>query len=33
MVAAGTSNDEILHARGLAPVWDRSEEFEEEENS
>ncbi|HEY2832916.1 MAG TPA: acetolactate synthase large subunit [Sporichthyaceae bacterium] len=26
MVAAGTSNDEILYARGLAPVWDRSEE-------
>ena len=30
MVAAGTSNDEILYARGLAPTWDRSEEFEEE---
>ncbi|MGQ0845424.1 MAG: acetolactate synthase large subunit [Sporichthyaceae bacterium] len=28
MVAAGTSNDEILYARGLAPVWDRSEEEE-----
>ncbi|MGQ0467585.1 MAG: acetolactate synthase large subunit [Sporichthyaceae bacterium] len=28
MVAAGTSNDEILYARGLAPTWDRSEEEE-----
>ncbi|NDL60904.1 acetolactate synthase large subunit [Phytoactinopolyspora mesophila] len=26
MVAAGTSNDEIQIARGMAPVWDRSEE-------
>jgi acetolactate synthase-1/2/3 large subunit len=26
MVAAGTSNDEILYARDLAPTWDRSEE-------
>ena len=32
MVAAGTSNDEILYARGLAPTWDRSEEYEEEES-
>ncbi|HEX3825971.1 MAG TPA: acetolactate synthase large subunit [Sporichthyaceae bacterium] len=32
MVAAGTSNDEILHARGLAPTWDRSEEYEDEES-
>jgi len=29
MVAAGTSNDEILYARGLAPTWDRSEEMGE----
>ncbi len=29
MVAAGTSNDEILYARDLAPTWDR----EDEENS
>ncbi|HEX3612114.1 MAG TPA: acetolactate synthase large subunit [Sporichthyaceae bacterium] len=28
MVAAGTSNDEILYARGMAPTWDRSEEEE-----
>jgi len=26
MVAAGTSNDDILYARGLAPSWDREEE-------
>ncbi|MGQ0631674.1 MAG: acetolactate synthase large subunit [Sporichthyaceae bacterium] len=26
MVAAGTSNDEILYARDLAPSWDREEE-------
>jgi acetolactate synthase-1/2/3 large subunit len=26
MVAAGTSNDEIKYARGLAPSWDREEE-------
>nr|WP_234983380.1 acetolactate synthase large subunit [Demequina sp. NBRC 110053] len=26
MVAAGTSNDEIQYARGIAPEWDRSEE-------
>ena len=26
MVAAGTSNDEILYARDLAPTWDRTEE-------
>jgi acetolactate synthase-1/2/3 large subunit len=26
MVAAGTSNDEILYARDLAPTWDREEE-------
>ena len=26
MVAAGTSNDDIKVARGLAPVWDREEE-------
>jgi len=32
MVAAGTSNDEILYARGLAPTWDRSEEYEDEES-
>jgi len=25
MVAAGTSNDEIMVARGLAPSWDREE--------
>jgi acetolactate synthase-1/2/3 large subunit len=25
MVAAGTSNDDIRVARGLAPVWDREE--------
>jgi acetolactate synthase-1/2/3 large subunit len=28
MVAAGTSNDEILYARGLAPTWDRTDEEE-----
>jgi acetolactate synthase-1/2/3 large subunit len=28
MVAAGTSNDDIKHARDLAPTWDRSEEGE-----
>jgi acetolactate synthase-1/2/3 large subunit len=28
MVAAGTSNDEILYARDMAPTWDRSEEEE-----
>ncbi|WP_082096361.1 acetolactate synthase large subunit [Demequina flava] len=26
MVAAGTSNDEIQYARGIAPEWDRGEE-------
>ncbi len=26
MVAAGTSNDEILYARDLAPTWDREDE-------
>ncbi|MFN3866840.1 MAG: biosynthetic-type acetolactate synthase large subunit, partial [Demequina sp.] len=26
MVAAGTSNDEIQYARGIAPQWDRGEE-------
>jgi acetolactate synthase-1/2/3 large subunit len=25
MVAAGTSNDDIMVARGLAPVWDRED--------
>jgi acetolactate synthase-1/2/3 large subunit len=25
MVAAGTSNDDIKIARGMAPVWDREE--------
>jgi len=29
MVAAGTSNDEILYARGVAPQWDREEEQSE----
>ena len=25
MVAAGTSNDEIVNARSLAPIWDSQE--------
>ena len=25
MVAAGTSNDDIMVARGLAPAWDRED--------
>jgi acetolactate synthase-1/2/3 large subunit len=25
MVAAGTSNDDIKHARGLAPEWEMTE--------
>jgi acetolactate synthase-1/2/3 large subunit len=25
MVAAGTSNDEIQYAKGIAPTWDREE--------
>ena len=25
MVPAGVSNDEIMYARGLSPVWDREE--------
>jgi acetolactate synthase-1/2/3 large subunit len=25
MVAAGTSNDDIQNARGMAPDWDREE--------
>jgi acetolactate synthase-1/2/3 large subunit len=29
MVPAGTSNDEIQYARGVAPQWDREEEQSE----
>ncbi len=31
MVPAGVSNDEIMYARGLSPVWDREEEAVDEE--